>query len=266
MAVKKEADEVEIDFLKIFGLLWKNVLVILLVASIFCAAALTYTVFMVTPKYEAVASMYVNNSSFSFGQTSFSISSSELSASNALAKAYIFILETRETIEEVIKEAGLNYTYEEIMNRKMISTQEITGTAIFKVKVTSTSPTEAELIANTIVKVLPTRIEEIIDGSSVRTVSFAIVPAHRASPSYTKASVLSFVFGAVCSCLWIIVRDFRDRKYNAVITGADDLSRRYPDLMILSVIPDMSLKSKNNYYSSYYGSERKRGKKNENKQ
>ena len=259
MATKTNNDEIEIDLLEVFRLLWSNALVILLVAAIFCAATFGVTVFMITPKYEAEASMYVNNTSFSFGQTSFSISSSELSASNSLAKSYIYILETRETIEEVIKEAGLNYTYEEMMEKKkMISTEEITGTAIFKVTVTSESPTEAELIANTIVKVLPTRIEEIIDGSAVRTVSFAIVPSHRASPSYLKNSALGFILGGFISCAWIIIRNLVKKQNNIMIESADDLRKRYPDITVLSLIPDMRLSGKKGYYySSYYGSEKK---------
>lgn len=246
-------DETEIDLLDLFRLLWSNALVILLVATIFCAATFAFTVFMVTPKYEAEASMYVNNSSFSFGQTSFSISSSELSASNSLAKSYIYILKTRETIEEVIKEAGLDYTYEDMMKEKMISTEEITGTAIFKVTVTSKSPTEAELIANTIVKVLPTRIEEIVDGSAVRTVSFAIVPSHRSSPSYTKNSVIGFILGFVISCTWTIIHNLVNQRSNMMIASADDLRKRYPDIAVLSLIPDMRLANKKGYYySSYY--------------
>lgn len=249
-------DEIEIDLLELFRLLWRNALVILLVATIFCAVTFGYTVFMVTPKYEAEASMYVNNTSFSFGQTSFSISSSELSASNSLAKSYIYILETRETIEEVIREAGLDYSYEDVM--KMISTKEITGTAIFKVTVTSESPTEAELIANTIVKVLPTRIEEIIDGSAVRTVSFAIVPSHRSSPSYIKNAAIGFILGGFLSCLWVIIRNLVKKQNNVMIGSADDLRRRYPDITVLSLIPDMRLADKKGYYySSYYGSEKK---------
>ena len=256
MVKKTNNDEIEIDLLEVFRLLWSNALVILLVATVFCAATFGFTVFMITPKYEAEASMYVNNTSFSFGQTSFSISSSELSASNSLAKSYIYILETRETIEEVIKEAGLNYTYEDVM--KMISTEEITGTAIFKVTVASKSPTEAELIANTIVKVLPTRIEEIIDGSAVRTVSFAIVPSHRASPSYLKNSALGFILGGFISCAWIIIRNLVKKQNNIMIESADDLRKRYPDITVLSLIPDMRLSGKKGYYySSYYGSEKK---------
>ena len=256
MAVSKNNDEYEIDLVQLFRLLWSNVLPILLAAAVFCSAALAFSVFMITPKYEAEASMYVNNTSFSFGQASFSISSSELSASNSLAKTYIYILETRETLEEVIKEAELSYTYEELI--EMISTEEASGTGIFKVNVTSESPVEAERIANTIVKVLPARIEEIVDGGAVRTVSFAIIPAHRASPSYIKNALIGFFLGGFISCVWIAVRNLVNQHTNEVIGSADDLRKRYPDITVLSLIPDMRLASKKGYYySSYYGKGKK---------
>lgn len=87
-------------------------------------------------------------------------------------------------MEDVIAEAKLPYDYEELSD--MIETQAITGTAAFNVTVRSESPIEAELIANTIAKILPDRIAEIVDGSSVRIVDYAIVPAHRASPSFYR--------------------------------------------------------------------------------
>lgn len=256
MLVKKCDGDVYIDLLAVFKLLWSNVLVILLTATFFCAVTLGCLVFLMTPKYEAEASMYVNNSSFSATKGSYTISPSELSASSSLSRTYIYILETRETIEKVIEEAGLDYTYEQIMKKmKMLSSEEIAGTAIFKVTVTSESPTEAELIANTIVKVLPSRIEEIIDSTSPRTVSFAIVPSHRSSPNYVRFSLLSFAAGAAISSLWMVLRS--DSKKSVVMIGsAADLKGRYPNITVLSSIPDMRLTNKKGYYyASYYGKE-----------
>ena len=138
MEHKTHNDEIEIDLLQLFGALWKKALAIILIAVIVGSAAFAYTLFMVEPTYEATASMYVNNSSFSFGSTSFSISSSELSASNSLVSTYIFILESRTTLEDVISDAGLSYTYEELS--EMISTEAVTGTAAFTVTVSSNSP------------------------------------------------------------------------------------------------------------------------------
>ena len=57
--------------------------------------------------------MYVNNSALSLGGTSFSISSSELSAAKSLLDIYIIILKSRTTLEQVLDETGLEYTYKE---------------------------------------------------------------------------------------------------------------------------------------------------------
>ena len=171
----------EIDLLKLIKALWSKALVIIFVAVLFAAGVFAYTLFFISPAYDATASIYVNNSSFTFGSTSFSISSSELNASNSLVNTYIYILKSRTTLEDVIAKADLPYSYEGLS--KMITTRTVTGTAAFDVTVRSSSPIEAEHIANVIAEVLPDRIAEIVDGSSVRIVDYAIVPAHRAAPS-----------------------------------------------------------------------------------
>lgn len=257
--MKKNNDEIEIDLLELFRALWKKALVIILVAVLAASAVFAYTLFMISPAYDATASIYVNNSSFSFGSTSFSISSSELSASNSLVSTYIYILESRTTLEDVISKAGLPYNYEQLS--KMITTKAITGTAAFDVTVRSSSPTEAEHIANTIAQVLPERIAEIVDGSSVRIVDYAIVPAHRAAPSYTKNTMIGFLAGAVLAAGFVTVRFLIDEQNDMVIHSTDELRELYPNIKVLAMIPDMRLSEKKGYYySSYYGDKKKGGK------
>ena len=143
--MKKNNDEIEIDLLKLIKVLWSKALIIILVALLVASAAFAYTYLFVPAKYEATASIYVNNSSFSFGSTSFSITSSELNASNSLVNTYIYILNSRTTLEDVISRAGLSYSYEQL--KGMLNPKAVTGTAAFDVTVRSSSPIEAELIA-----------------------------------------------------------------------------------------------------------------------
>ena len=260
MITQSKDGEIEIDLLGIVRVLWKNAIAILLVAAIFGAAAFGYTFLMVKPTYEATASLYVNNSSFTFGSTSFSLSSSEISAANSLVSTYIFILESRTTLEEVIEQTGVDYTYEEMLE-DVIKTESVSGTAAFTVTVTSNSPSEAELIANTIAKILPDRIAEIVDGTSVRIVDYAIVPSHRASPSYTKNTAIGVLLGVVLACAWVVVSALITESRNVVISSSEELRELYPDIPVLSLIPDMRLTGKKGYYySSYYGEDGKTGK------
>jgi len=250
-------DEFEIDLLGLVRVLWKKALVIILVAVIMASLFFAGTLLLITPTYRATVSMYVNNSSFSFGLERFSISASEVSASNYLVNSYVFILKSRTTLEDIISASNVPYSSKQLS--AMISTEVVPNTAAFNITVTSPNPTEAELIANTIASVLPERISEIIDGSNVRIVDYAIVPVQRSSPSFTRNTVLGFIVGAFLAVAFIIVKYLIDERNDVVIHSADELRSMYPDITVLALIPDMRLSEKKGYYySSYYGEDKKK--------
>ena len=261
MVKNKQNGEMEIDLLQLFRALWRNALVIILVAIIFGGIAFGGTFMFISPKYEASAMMYVNNSSVTLGNTSVSITSGELSAAQTLVSTYIVILKSRTTLDEVIQESGVPYTVDKLS--KMVNASAVSGTGIFKVTVQSSSPTEAELLANTIARVLPDRISDIVDGSSVRVVDYAIVPAHRSSPSYTKNTAIGVLAGVVLVAGIICLREILTSGEDVIIHSSDDLAELFPDIPVLAVVPDMRMTSKKGYYSaysSYYGSDKKEAK------
>ena len=244
-------DEIEIDLLQFFRAYWKNAVYILLAAILFGAAAFGATGAFITPKYEAFAKFYVNNSSFSVGGASFSISSGELSAAQTLVNTYVEILKSRPTLEKVIERSSVTYTVEEL--ERMITTEDIKSTGIFKVTVESTNPLEAELLANTITKILPDRISEIVDGSSVRIVQSAIVPAKRCSPNLLKNTAIGAFLGILLVTGIITVKVITSPGEEEFIISSDDLAALCPDLPVLTVVPNMRKSGKKGYYSSYYG-------------
>lgn len=159
----ENTEAAEIDLRRLFGAITKKSWLIIAI-SVLCAA-LTFlgTFFLIAPKYEASAKFYVNNNAISVGNTSVSLSSGDLTTSRNLVDSYIVILNTRETLNDVIDYAGVNRTYETL--EKMISADAVDNTEIFKVTVTSTNPSEAEKIANAIAYILTKRISTIIEGT-----------------------------------------------------------------------------------------------------
>lgn len=229
--------------------LWRNILAIILAAAIGGAAMFGWTFFMVKPQYSATATLYVNRSSFSLGGANFSITSGL--STDTLVDLYMLIIRSRTTLEEVIDEAGLNMSSGAL--RGMISTTD-SGSGAFNITVTSSDPVQAELIANTIAKILPDRIANIIDGSSVRIIDYAIIPSSRSSPDYINSTVKGVLAGAAVCVALILLRYYLVQRSDSAVRSADELKQLFPDYAILASIPDMRVNGKDGYYySSYYG-------------
>ncbi len=241
-------EEVEIDVGRVFRAVWDRAWIVA-VAAVLCAVILfTYTFFFVTPQYNSAAMFYVNNNSFSLGDASLSISSGDLVTSRGLVDSYIVILNTRETLNDVIDYAGVDVSYSAL--RGMISAAAVNETEIFQVTVTHPDPNEAEKLANAIAYILPKRIGTIIDGTSAKVVDSAVVPSSPSSPSYTKNTMVGFLLGFVLMVGVIALREI----FDITIRSEEDMQRscKYP---ILAEVPDMTASSKGGSY--YYGYGRK---------
>ena len=105
-------EEEYIDLGQILLTLWKYSVVILLVGILFAGLLFFYAQMFVSPKYEANALFYVNNSTFSLS-SAVRISTGELNAASDLVDTYVAILQSRANMELVIDESGVDYTYEE---------------------------------------------------------------------------------------------------------------------------------------------------------
>lgn len=237
--------EIEIDLLRLFRALWRKAWAIILVAVIFGSAFLVGSKLLIEPKYKAKALMYVNSSLASEG-TKVSVSTSELNAAKSLVETYMVILTSRSTIETAIEQAGVPYTYEQIVGGNMISASAVNDTEVFSIEVTSTNPEEAALLANTIAEVLPTKIASVIEGSSARIVDQAAVPTAPSSPNVKKNAAIGAFLGIVLSCCVIVIVELMDD----MVHDSDYLTQTY-EIPVLAVIPDLlSKKHTNAYYQS----------------
>ena len=239
-------DEIEIDLQRLVGALLNKSWLIALVAIVCAAAMFLGTLLFITPTYQATVKFYVNNSSLSSlgdGVLS-SITSGDISASRGLVKTYLVILDTRETLNDVIDYSGVDRTYKQL--KGMISASQVESTEVFQVIVTSTDPAEAEKIANAIAYILPNRIKDIIDGTSANVVEKAVVPSAPHGPNYTKNTILGFALGVVMMCALIVIKELMD----ITVRTEEDIARSCKN-PVLAAVPDMESASKGGYYYGY---------------
>ena len=229
----QKEEYIEIDLLRIIGALWRSAWIIVLAVLVCGAAGFLVARYAVTPTYQASTLMYVNNSSFSVGSTSVSLS--DLNASKSLVNTYMVILKTRLTLNEVILKEELPYSYEELVG--MIEAAAVSSTEIFRITVTSTDPVEAKRIANAISEILPDKISDIVDGCSVRIVDIAVTPARPAASSITRFTAIGLLAGLLLSSVVIALSEI----FNDQIHDEDDLTQSY-GLPVLAAIPNLQSK------------------------
>lgn len=247
--LKDSREYYTIDLLHVAKNIWHRAWMILITGIVTAVIGFSISSFAIAPKYSSSIMLYVNNSSVSIGSSSFSISSSEISAAQSLVKTYIVILENRTTLEEVIEKSKVDYTYKELSD--MIEANSVNETEVMQVTVTSEDPYEASEIANVIAEVLPKRISEIIEGSSMEVVDAGVPNLQKISPSISKYTILGFLIGAFIAVILVFIEAVLDDT----IHDEEYVLQTY-DYPLLAKVPDL-LNTGTRHYGYYQQSKTK---------
>ena len=244
---KMTNDYYVVDLSHIVKVVWRNVWVVAVVSILVAAMGFSLAAFLISPTYSSSIMLYVNNSSFNVGDLGFSITSSELTAAQSLAKTYTVLLKNRTTLERVIDETGVSYTWEDVYD--MIDSTPVNETEVIQVTVTCEDPYEAELLANGIAVVLPQRIAEVIEGASMEVVDSAIVDTEKVAPSITMYTVVGFVVGMLLAVAVLIISALMDNT----VHDEDYVIQTY-NYPILAKVPNLldGGSKKYGYYNRYY--------------
>ena len=234
-------EEDTIDLLELAKILLHKWVIIAVVTILTGAACFGFFHFTTETKYSATIKMYVNADALS---VSSSISISNLNASSSLVPIYKEILNTHLVLDKVGKllnndgYQGIDYYY--LTENKMVSCSALNDTPVFQIVVTDTDPERAIAIANTMAKVLPTEIANIIDGSSARIVDSAL-SAKRLSRGVLKNSAIGAMMAFVVMCAIIIISDY---FLNDSIKDIKYLEEAFPDIPVLGNIPKAQAKDR----------------------
>ena len=238
----KNKENIEIDLKRILWALWSRAWIVILAGIVCAAAAFSYAYFLITPSYASSVTIYVNNT---YVDNTQGFSSSQLTAAQDLADTYMVILKSRSVLDKVAEQTNLGYSGKTL--EKMIEAHAINETEVFEVEVTCTNYKHAAVIANAIADVLPGRIAEVVEGSSVKVVDYAEENPTPVGPSYKKFVVLGAAVGILLSAVAVILMDVTD----TTIVSEEYLSNVYPKTPLLAVISGPG-NGKSGYRKGYY--------------
>jgi len=218
--------EQEIDLRQLFQLLLSNIKSIILVTLLSGVIAFLISNYIITPEYSSTVKLYVNNRTAADTET---LTTSDISAAQQLVGTYVAIIQSDSMLNDVIDEIGVDYTPSQI--REMMSANSVNNTEVFYVTIQGEDSLEVAAIADEIAKISPTKIAEIVEGSSVKILDRAKVSNIPIYPNVKLNTAIGLLLGFMLVCLMIIVIDLLDTKIN-VEEDVEEIT----DLPILGVI------------------------------
>lgn len=226
-------DTITIDLRDLFLLLKKHLLAIVAAGVIFAAVGGLWTKFLITPQYEAYATLIVNSrEDQTAGQTY--ITNDQITSATKLVETYSVILTSDTVLDKTIEDLGLDLTYQELKNKVSISS--VNDTQVMQITVQDADPQLAQEITASIVAQAPQMIIQTVKAGSVEVISQAKAGDTPVSPSLKKNVAIAGVLGVLLCYAFFFVKYLLNNKF---MTESDITNRL--GLTVLGVIPSVEL-------------------------
>lgn len=240
----EENREINIDLKKIFTMLKRKIVYIVLITLIGAVLAGAYTNFFITPMYTATVQLHVYSSADNRLGTDSTITKGELEASQQLINTYIVVVKSNTFLEKVADKLG-NDKFTAGAIKSMLSCSAIENTVAFSISITNPDPETAMEIANTIADTCPDEIVRVLKVGGVEIIDYAKLPTSPSSPNLRK----NILFGAAIAFGVSFAFFFIKELFDTSIKDESDLTREF-DIPILGTIPRLIPSDKPGYGST----------------
>lgn len=220
-----DSDVIEIDLMELLGLLWHRAWLIAICMAAGALVGFVVSRFLITEQFEATTKVYILNKS-----DNSTLTYSDVQLGSQLTKDYAVLIKSRDVLEQVVEDCGLEESYEEFSKR--VDVETLSDTRIIAITVTDSIPANAQILANQIREVASNHIKRVMDIQAVNVAEEANLPDRPASPNVFKWTVISALVGAFLCAAVILVHFMLDDT----IKTSDDVEK-YLGLSTLGMIP-----------------------------
>ena len=221
-----------IDLKELFFVYLKKWWLLLIGAVAGAAIAFSVSSFLITPRYESTAMLYV------LSKTTSVTSLADFQLGDALAGDFSVIAKSNPVIdqacEEITKQMGKTYTRDQILAMLSVNNQE---TRILEIKAVSTDPEEASVVANCVADATKEQMASITKSDPPTTVEDAEPAKQPISPSIVGNTEKGFLLGLVLILAILTMQTVM----NDNIKTPEDV-QNYLGLNTLVVVPDFGNK------------------------
>ena len=156
----------------------------LIAGSTLAGAAVAYlvAVALITPQYEASATLYVHT---------------DHRGNSKCVGTYSVIIQSDTVLSQVAKQSELGYTAAQLA--EMVTVAAVDGTEVLQITISNTNPEHAQSLANTFLSVAPGELIRVVKATAVETVSEAALPVEPISPNYPLHMLIGAIAGLLVS-------------------------------------------------------------------
>lgn len=225
-----EDDAVEIDLVELFYYLRHKLICLILAFLLGGTITGLISYYLVTPKYEATAKVYMVSAS-----TDSLINLSDLNLGTSLSEDYEEMLRIRPVYEKITEELKLDYDYEDFL--KLIDISTVGNTRVLQISVETKDPEESKNIANLLADHAENYLPDLMETSEPNVAEYAILPEKPSSPDILKNTII----GAFVALL-LLGGSFTARfVMDDTFKSAEDVDHVF-GIMPLTVIPESDSK------------------------
>ena len=222
-----------IDLRELFLLVKKNILMILAVTIASAVVGFLISAFLLSPQYEASATLIVNSREDQTAQTT--ITNDQITSATKLVDTYSVILTSDTVLDKAIADLELTLDYEELLDK--VTVESVNGTQVMKISVQDEDPVLAQRIVANIVEQAPEIIIQTVKAGSVEVISQAKTAEDPVSPKKVMNTAIAGILGLVLALGFELLRNVMNNKFMT----DDDISKKL-GLTVLGVIPQIDIK------------------------
>ena len=214
----------EIDLRELFEYFKAKIFSILIITILIMIAGNIYTTLTRVPLYKSDTTIVL------VSETNTQNNFTDLQMNKNLVDTYSEIIKSRKVLNPVIKNLGLDYSYNDLKNNVTVSS--VTNTEIIRVSVSDKNPERAKEIANEIGSVFSEKIQKIYKLNNVSIVDKAITAKSPYNINYIKDNLIYVAIGLVLSCGLVFIKFY----FDTTIKTSEEIENKL-GLTVVGIVP-----------------------------
>ncbi len=224
-----EAPESQLSVIDIVNMMLAFWWLLVVMGIVIGGGTYAYTKITSVPEYKSTCTLYVNTVK---EQTSEDVDAVGIRNAATLLPTYIKVLQSGPFMETISDDIENKYGVTSLS--RMVNYTALNDTNIISISVTTTDSHDAYLIAKSILRNAPAKIQQIFEGGSVKAIEYPVEATTAQGNHAFRNGIIGFLAGVILAAFVVFVINIFDTR----VKSSKELTIKY-GLPVLGEIPNI---------------------------